>query len=100
MESAAGAGGPDKDATRKHYNPGTHAHVRVSMTTRLFVALAGALLIVRLPSLAQPMGADQGLYAYVGERIRHGGVPYVDAWDQKPPAIHYTYAALRAIWPR
>ena len=37
------------------------------MTNRLFLALACVLLVVRLPSLVQPMGADQGLYAYVGD---------------------------------
>jgi 4-amino-4-deoxy-L-arabinose transferase-like glycosyltransferase len=69
------------------------------MHNRLFLALACVLLIVRLPSLVQPMGADQGLYAYVGDRILAGDLPYRDAWDQKPPAIHYTYAALRSLWP-
>ena len=69
------------------------------MHTRLFLALACVLVIVRLPSLVQPMGADQGLYAYVGERILDGDLPYRDAWDQKPPAIHFAYAALRAVWP-
>jgi hypothetical protein len=69
------------------------------MTLRLFLALAALLSIFRLPSLVQPMGADQGLYAYVGERILEGDVPYRDAWDQKPPAIHYTYALMRAVWP-
>lgn len=68
------------------------------MYTRLFVALACVLLFVRMPSLAQPMGSDQGLYAYVGDRILAGELPYLDAWDQKPPAIHYTYALLRALW--
>jgi hypothetical protein len=67
------------------------------MSTRLFLALFGVLLLVRLPSLVQPMGADQGLYAYVGERILHGDLAYRDAWDQKPPGIHYVYAALRAV---
>ena len=70
------------------------------MSTRLLLALVGALLIVRLPSLAQPMGPDQGLYAYVGERILHGELAYRDAWDQKPPGIHYVYAALRAVSSR
>lgn len=70
------------------------------MTNRLCLALACALLAVRLPSLVQPMGADQGLYAYVGERVLDGGLPYRDAWDQKPPAIHVAYAAMRAAWPR
>ena len=70
------------------------------MTNRLLLALTCVLLAVRLPSLVQPMGADQGLYAYAGERILAGGLPYRDAWDQKPPAIHLTYALMRAIVPR
>jgi hypothetical protein len=70
------------------------------MTNRLLLALACVLLVVRLPSLVQPMGADQGLYAYVGDRIRAGDVPYRDAWDQKPPAIHLTYAAMRSVMAR
>ena len=67
------------------------------MPTRLVAVLFAALLLLRLPSLVQPMGADQGLYAYVGDRIRHGELAYRDAWDQKPPGIHYVYAALRAV---
>ena len=70
------------------------------MTNRVLLALACVLLVVRLPSLVQPMGADEGLYAYVGERILDGRLPYRDAWDQKPPAIHFTYALMRAILPR
>jgi hypothetical protein len=59
--------------------------------------LLAALLAARLPSLVQPAGGDQGLYAYVGDRILQGGLPYRDAWDQKPPAVHYTYALLLAL---
>ena len=69
------------------------------MTNRLFVALVCVLFLVRLPSLAEPMGADQGLYAYIGDRILHGDMPYRDAWDQKPPAVHFAYALMRAAWP-
>jgi hypothetical protein len=65
----------------------------------LFWVVFCALVAVRVPSLAQPAGADQGLYAYVGQRILAGEVPYRDAWDQKSPAIHYTYAAMYALWP-
>lgn len=70
-----------------------------SMHARLFLLIAGVLVLLRVPSLVQPMGADQGLYAYIGERILAGDLPYREAWDQKPPAIHYTYAVMRAIWP-
>ena len=69
------------------------------MSRRAAWALLLILLAVRLPSLVQPAGSDQDLYAYVGQEIARGGLPYRDAWDQKPPAIHYTYAALYAIWP-
>src|SRR3569832_2132901 len=70
------------------------------MSTRLLLALVAALLLLRLPSLVQPMGPDQGLYAYVGDRILQHELAYRDAWDQKPPGIHYVYAALRAVSTR
>lgn len=57
-----------------------------------------ALVIIRMPSLAQPAGGDQGLYAYAAQEIGRGGLPYRDAWDQKPPAIHYTYALMYGLW--
>ena len=63
-------------------------------------ALVALLLLVRLPSLAQPAGADQGLYSYVGTRILVGELPYRDAWDQKPPAIHFVYALSTHSGPR
>ena len=93
---AAGSGEAVKGGTRTHYNSSTR---RSHMTNRLLLALACVLLIVRLPSLVQPMGGDEGLYAYVGERILDGGVPYRDAWDQKPPGIHFAYAVLWRLWP-
>lgn len=61
--------------------------------------LLGALLVLRLPSVVQPMGPDQGLYAYVGTEILQGGLPYRDAWDQKPPGLHFAYALMWWCWP-
>ncbi len=57
------------------------------------------LIALRLPAVVEPAGNDQSLYMYVADQIRHGGVPYVDAWDQKPPGIAFVYAALRTIRP-
>ncbi len=72
----------------------------LSPRARLLAAIAIAVLVlVRVPSIAQPPGGDQGLYAYAGQRILAGDVPYRDAWDQKPPAIHATYALMWAAWP-
>ncbi|PYR76046.1 MAG: hypothetical protein DMF86_13620 [Acidobacteria bacterium] len=98
MESAAGVEEPAD--TRSDSASTIIQSLRRSYThmPRLLLALACALLILRAPSLAQPMGADQGLYSYVGERVLHGDLAYRDAWDQKPPGIHFVYAALRAVW--
>jgi hypothetical protein len=71
--------------------------VRKPLIVWSFILLG--LVALRLPSLVEPAGADQSLYAYVGQRINAGDVPYRDAWDQKPPAIHFIYAALWQIWP-
>ena len=65
----------------------------------LWLLLLAALLALRLPSLAQPAGGDQGLYAYAGGQVRAGSVPYRDVWEQKPPGILALYAALGTIWP-
>ena len=43
------------------------------------------------------MGQDQGLYQRRGRLILHGGVPYRDAWDPKPPGVFYIHAALLAL---
>src|SRR5215212_8521165 len=97
MMERTGGLSEDKDAAPQHYNPASPAALS-RMSSRLLLIVAVALVAIRLPSLVQPMGADQSLYAYVGERVLHGELPYIDAWDQKPPAIHYTYALMRALW--
>ncbi len=72
---------------------------RLSRPAWTWVALIMILLAVRMPSLAQPAGGDQGLYGYAGQRILAGDVMYRDMWDQKPPAIAFVYAVLWRIWP-
>ncbi len=64
-----------------------------------WLALIIVLLALRLPSLVQPAGGDQGLYVYAGQRILAGDVMYRDVWDQKPPAIACIYAVLSRVWP-
>lgn len=35
---------------------------------------------------------DSSIFAYIGSVIRAGGLPYIDAWDHKPPLIFYLNA--------
>ena len=65
----------------------------------MWFALIVALLALRLPSLVQPAGGDQGLYAYAGQRMIAGDVMYRDMWDQKPPGIAALYSVLLRVWP-
>jgi 4-amino-4-deoxy-L-arabinose transferase-like glycosyltransferase len=59
---------------------------------------AGALLAIvvvtaaiRLPLLAIPFERDEGEYAYIAWRLGFGELPYLDWFDQKPPAIFWIY---------
>lgn len=66
----------------------------------LWLLLVLALgLAAKAPELALPMGPDQGTYAYVAERILAGGLPYVDAFDNKPPGTYYLHALVLALVP-
>lgn len=76
--------------------------VRMSPASRSSIVwgiLIVLLLAMRVPSLAQPAGGDQGLYLYAASRIADGEVMYRDAWDQKPPGIAFLYSLLLRVWP-
>jgi len=64
----------------------------------LWIGVIAGLLVLRLPSLVQPAGGDQGLYVYAAQRILAGDVMYRDVWDQKPPGVAFLYAPLSAVW--
>lgn len=62
--------------------------------TFLTLGLLGVLLAARLAMLHQPLGGDEGIYAYIGDRILKGDLPYRDVFEQKPPGVLYTYALI------
>ncbi len=74
--------------------PSTRAEAAYLLLTLGFVAL------LALPSLLYPFGLDQAMFAYVGDRWLHGGLPYRDAWDIKPAGIFAIYAAAQVVFGR
>ncbi len=58
----------------------------------LFVIGSAALV------LSFDYGRDQAIYALVAREILHGGMPYRDAFDFKPPGIFLVYALARALF--
>ena len=61
------------------------------------IAALALCVIVRATFFREPLERDEGAYAYIGQEIRRGRVPYVDAWDHKPPMVHFIYALAFTI---
>ncbi len=69
------------------------AHVRRAY--RVDTLLLGGILLLglllRLPGMALPLERDEGAYAYIAYNWLHGGLPYRDAFDHKPPLIYLLF---------
>ena len=57
-----------------------------------FIMLLVLTILVRSNPATRILGRDEGFYVYIGSEILHGRVPYIDAWEAKPPAIFYLNA--------
>lgn len=68
--------------------------------TRILLATLLMLLILTVLVQANPgtrvPDRDYGFYVYIGDQIVHGKLPYLDAWESKPPAIFYVNAV--GLW--
>jgi hypothetical protein len=60
-------------------------------------AIALLALALRIPSIAEPLGIDQGLLSSAAHQLSRGEVLYRDVWDQKPPGIYLTYRLAFAL---
>jgi hypothetical protein len=54
----------------------------------IVAAVLAALLHIS-PLSNYPPEQDSGVFLYVADLILHGGMPYRDVWDHKPPAIYF-----------
>lgn len=61
--------------------------------TVLLLTVAALGLLARVPSIAEPLGIDQSLWASAANGMARGQVLYVDVFDQKPPGLFLTYLA-------
>lgn len=72
----------------KNYNLDIISHI---LLAAFLLILALTVLVQANPGTRLP-GRDYGCYAYLGDQILHGKLPYRDAWESKPPAIFYLNA--------
>lgn len=74
--------------------PMARPSVRLSALPAALLLLGICSLPVALyaPFLNEPFMRDEGLFAAVGQLVLDGGIPYRDAFDNKPPLIFAWYA--------
>lgn len=54
-------------------------------------------LFIRIGFRDIPIERDEGSYAYMGQLVMKGEVPYRDFYEMKPPALYYSYGVLSAL---
>jgi Dolichyl-phosphate-mannose-protein mannosyltransferase len=64
-----------------------------------FAAIAVTYVVLRIPGLGVPLDRDEGAFGYIGQLINHGGLPYRDALDHKPPVAFYINAFALLLVP-
>ena len=65
----------------------------------MIVAASGIVLsvVLRIAMIDMPLERDEGMYAYIAQRIQMGELPYTDALETKPPGVFYLYALVLAV---
>jgi hypothetical protein len=59
----------------------------------VLVAVAAGAILLRITSIAQPLGIDQGLWSSAVRGMSRGQLLYQDVWEQRPPGIYWIYLA-------
>lgn len=68
-----------------------------SLMILLLVVLA-LVLIVRIRYLTMPFDRDEGEYAYMGQLLLQGHLPYEEAYNLKLPGTYFVFALIMLIF--
>lgn len=66
--------------------------------TVALLAVAAAALLLRVVTVAEPLGIDQSLWASAVRGMARGQRLYRDVWEQRPPGIYWTYLAAFRVF--
>lgn len=67
------------------------------------LAILGLVLLfigLRWNNCSAPLIRDEGEYAYAGQLLLHGGMPYENVFTQKPPMVFYSYGLADLLLPQ
>ena len=73
---------------------GSHSLGRIA----LVAAICAIPVALYIPFLTEPLFRDEGFYAAVAQQLLDGGIPYRDAFDNKPPLVFVWYALSFAMF--
>src|SRR6476646_5278673 len=59
--------------------------------TIALLVIAAAALLLRVVTIAEPLGIDQSLWASAVRGMARGQRLYHDVWEQRPPGIYWIY---------
>jgi hypothetical protein len=57
-------------------------------------AIGAVYVLLRANIVDIPLSRDEGLFAYIGQIVQGGGLPYRDVVDHKPPLVYYLFALI------
>ncbi|MCK5010119.1 MAG: glycosyltransferase family 39 protein, partial [Deltaproteobacteria bacterium] len=57
-----------------------------------------AIAAIRYRLLGVPLERDEGEYAYMGQLLLQGILPYVEAYNMKFPGIYFLYALILTLF--
>lgn len=80
--------------------PTRSGHARVALPAWLPAAvfLALATILTRATWFGDPVADyDEQLYSFIGWRMTHGALPFVDLWDRKPFGLFALFAGAHAV---
>lgn len=84
-----------KQTKGKEFQPGIIKR-HWSAITIAFTILA--IAVIRYPLLSVPLERDEGEYAYMGQLLLQGILPYAEAYNMKFPGIYSLYASVLALF--
>lgn len=88
----------DRGTLRQWLLAATDPVAPAALSRRAWWVVSGIILLLLLPSLLHPLGADQALFYVTGRKLLDGAILYRDAVDIKPPLIYYLYSLTSVLF--
>lgn len=62
------------------------------------IFIISLIALLRIQTFYSIGDRDAGVFAYIGDRVVQGDIPYKDVWDHKTPGIYYLNALLFVVF--